>query len=149
VFETGDLSTVALIRRLRPDIGSEFPAAPDALVLHGYRVDASEQEVLSAIPTLTLEKVRKFSYPNLFYSEIRSGFVHEGDTTSLGSSHPGGTRTADISYMNVIEKPYRRIHFSVEWLCKVAEAIGRNCASDFYLPRNPLPVAWWLDGGGV
>jgi len=68
----------------------------DSLVLDGHRADASEDEVHTAAPSLPVPKIREFTYPNLFYSEIRSGFVHEGDTTSLGSSHPGGTRTADI-----------------------------------------------------
>ncbi len=148
LHESGDQGSVAGLRRLRPQVFWLFPETAGTLVLHGD-CDASGKEVIAACPALSSSKIREFSYPNLFYSEIRSGLVHEGDTTERGSTHPGGTRPADISYANVIHKPFRRIHFSISWLSKVAESIAENVAPEIYNPRFPLPPKWWLDGGGI
>ena len=149
LHESGDRANLAGLQKLRPDAISLFPAMVDTKVLDGSRSDASEAEVQLACPNLTVAGIRKFSYPNVFYSEIRSGFVHEGDTTNRGSSHPGGSRKTDISYMNVLQKPFRRIHFSIEWLSNVAESIAANAFEDVYKPRAPLPKTWWLQGGGA
>lgn len=148
-FESGDQATVRCLGTLRPQAIATFPAMVDTLVLDGSRSDASQAEVLAACSNLPVPAVREFSYPNVFYAEIRSGFVHEGDTTEFGSSHPGGTRQADISYANVINKPYRRIHFSLDWLCRLAESIAGNAAADVYKPRSALPKHWWVEGGSA
>lgn len=146
LHESGDPINVQALRALRPNVISLFPAMVSTSVLNAEASDASEQEIEAACPNLTIKAIRKFSYPTLFYSEIRSGFVHEGGTSPRGSSHPSGNRTADISYTNVIEKPYRRIHFTVGYLGRVAESIASNATPEIYQPRKALPTVWWLDG---
>lgn len=148
-FEANDNLTVECLRKLRPEAIATFPAMVDTLVLDGTTSDASEADVLAACPHMDSPSVREFAYASVFYSEIRSGFVHEGDTTEFGSSHPGGMRQADISYANVIDKPYRRIHFSIDWLCRLAESIAINATADIHKRPFPLPTLWWLEGGAA
>jgi len=145
---SNDLTNLASLRNMRPNVIYLAPVMVDSSVLDAEISDSTESDVRAACPTLAAKELRKFSYPNLFYSEIRSGFVHEGDTTSSGSSHPqpGGSGTADISYVNRIDAPYRRIHFSVKWLGRVAESIASGTATAIYQPRQPVPRVWWLDG---
>ena len=46
-------------------------------VLTGDLVDKPEQEVVRLCPSLGLREIRRFSYANLLYKEIRCGYVHE------------------------------------------------------------------------
>jgi hypothetical protein len=148
LYESGDSANVQALQALRPNVIFLFPAMVSTSVLNAEASDASEHEIQAVCPDLTITVIRRFSYPTLFYSEIRNGFVHQGRTSPFGSSHPSpsGNRTADISYTNVIEKPYRRIHFSVSYLGRMAESIASNAAPEIHLPRKPLPAVWWLDG---
>jgi hypothetical protein len=143
----GDEDTVRALRKLRPDVLRWFPEEPDGLVINGSEADASESEILALCPGLPLVTLRECSYPALFYTHIRSGYVHEGDVGKFGSGRHGGRNRSEISYSNVMKWPFRRIHFDVRWLCQLAESIARGASGDLYQERPPLPKVWWLGGG--
>jgi len=69
------------LKRMRPAELRYFPEEMDGHVCVGDTVDASESDVLQACPQLTVKDVRKWSYPAVFYREVRSGFVHELNPT--------------------------------------------------------------------
>ncbi len=115
-------------------------------VLVGDEVDKSETEILSECSTLTAKALRKHSYANLLYGEIRSGYAHQYRPGERADSWSMTTGDAAISYINWIENPDRHIHLHVSWISKLtlttAEAVDAAAAS---LPRTPLPP-WWVAG---
>ena len=51
-----------------------------------------------------------------------------------------------VSYVNLVGHPTRQIHFHLEWMGEIVEAlaIGLDRASATF-PRNE-PTAWWVHG---
>ncbi len=141
----GPAGGVGELEKLCPEVVGFFPSMPDSLVLDGDRADRDESDVKRACPSIPLPMIRKHSYPALFYEHIRSGVVHEYSPTKFASIFPGGSRDTPISYSNVIERPFRRIYFKLDWVFKVASSIASNAEPDIRA-RNRLPHVWWLAG---
>lgn len=75
-------------------------------VLTGEEVDQHENEIRSLYPTLSAKFLRRFSYANLLYEEVRSAYVHEyspgGRADSWSMTSKEG---ASISYVNWVNDP--------------------------------------------
>ena len=117
----------------------------DSLVLSGDDVDVLEEDIIKTCPNLKLSDIRKSSYANIFYEEVRSSYVHEykaGDKSD--SSSMTGTKNAKVSYTNTINEE-RRIHFHIAWLSEVALLAAKSVDSLQTIPL-PTPSKWWLEG---
>lgn len=140
-----DAKNVAALAAARPEAFQQFPG-PYFLVVDGETVDLPEAEVQSACPSLHLKEIREFSYPNVFYRQVRSGYVHEYGPTPFASQYPGGGETAPIiTYLNRNDRPFRRIHFSAEWLAAVVEGIAEQVYPVWCTRKAPPAPPWWLD----
>lgn len=96
-----------------------------ARVLTGDEVDRSEAETNRVCPSLSGKEMREFSYANLLYEEIRSGYAHEyRPGTRADSLAMTSVRTAPVSYVNWVNHPDRHIHFHAEWIAQVALAVA-------------------------
>jgi hypothetical protein len=115
-------------------------------VLLGCEVDCDEELVLNIVPTLNSIIIREFSYPNLFYKEVRSSIVHEYQTSLSASSHPMTKKSAYISYVNYAHPPSRKIFFHFDWLVDILHSI--TCSLEHKIDSSPfkLPNEWWIDG---
>lgn len=126
----------------------------DFQVLRARDTDKSEMEVLDVCPNLPTKILRKYSYPSIFYEEVRSRLVHEYKTGEKTDSWAvAATDEDEISYGNwrrnplVDNRPIRRIHFPIHWLISIAKSVAESV--DLKPPKDPLedPRAWWLSGG--
>jgi hypothetical protein len=117
-------------------------------ILIGDNIDRSETEILTVCNTLSSKELRKHSYANLLYKEIRSGYAHEYRPGECAESWPQTGKVARVSYVNWLDdnKPQRRIHFHVDWVANLAvetaKVVDSIAAS---LPRE-RPSSWWIDG---
>ncbi len=119
----------------------------DGRVLSGDDVDTTEEDLLQLCPMLGLSLVRRFSYANLLYEEIRSSYAHEytpgprSDSWGMGSTHADG----HVSYTNRINSEQdgvdRLIYFSVCWLADIALSVEKNIRP---LKPDREFSAWWL-----
>ncbi len=117
----------------------------DSLVLLGNDIDKSENEIHSLLSTLDLKTIRKYCYANIFYEEVKSGYVHEYAAGEKSDSHPmSGARDAKVSYTNIINSP-RRIHFHISWLREAALSTAGSADSIISLPLDK-PPKWWIEG---
>ena len=56
-------------------------------------MDLTEDELLALDPKLSAKVLRRFSYWNVFYKHVRSGYTHEYHTTDSASAFPQDRRT--------------------------------------------------------
>jgi hypothetical protein len=147
LHSAGDQSCIASLAALRPEGFRDFPGTFELLVVTGGDVDLSEVEVRRACPTLAVRTIRKFSYPRVFYENVRNGYVHEYGPTPFASRYPGGKSLAPIvTYLNSASPPFRKIHFNIEWLCAVVEAVAEAVFPYCCGKSAPQAPPWWLDG---
>lgn len=134
------------LKRFRPNVLRYFPEQVDGNVVTCETADASEAVLLRECPTLTKKDVRWWSYPAVFYREVRSGFVHELNATQTASHRPAGSSGEAITYRNDMRRPHRRIHFELEWLCTVVEQLADRAHADWNCRRARCGLRWWIDG---
>ena len=121
-------------------------------ILQGDDVDRTENEVLRICPCLELKELRKHSYANLLYTEIRSSYMHEyGPGHGADSWHMTKRQTATISYNNwgilqdPMSEPERHIHYHFDWVSRLLLGVARNVdAKGDCLPNRP--DHWWVEG---
>lgn len=116
-----------------------------SLILLGRDVDILENDIVRLCPNLKLSDIRKSSYANIFYDEVRSSYVHEYRAGDKSDSSPMTSAiNAKVSYINTIREE-RRIHFHIAWLGEVALLAAKNADS---LQEIPLatPTKWWMEG---
>ena len=117
----------------------------DSLVLTGDVVDKTEKEILSVCDTISQRYIRTFSYANLLYQEIRSGYVHEYGPGNKADTWPMTSKSnVYVSYVNKLGED-RRIHFHIDWLLKISSETAQ-IVSNLMLPLE-IPKVWWIDGG--
>lgn len=116
-------------------------------VLIGSKVDKFENEIIGLCPRLSLNEVRKFSYANLLYGQVRSSYAHEYRPGQLANSWPmTSDQSSPASYVEWFDKPIRRIHFHIPWLVKIAVTLADSIdAVSTTLPRVD-PAKWWVEG---
>jgi len=93
--------------------------------------------------------LRKHSYANLFYTEIRSYLFHEYTTSDRAENFSMTQREAFVSYVNVSVKPKRRIFFHFEPLKIIALNIAENFDNTADSKGFEKPTKWWIDGGNL
>ena len=117
-------------------------------VLLGDKVDKFESEILAVCNTFSLKEIRKCSYANLLYEEIRSGYAHEYRPSDRAYQRAQTSRSASISYVNQLDKtnkPHRLIHFHIDWVANLAVKTAKVVDAAAVLPREQ-PSNWWIDG---
>lgn len=129
--------------------GGAFGAGQDSRVLTAHDVDMTEHEVFDACPDLGLVQIRRFSYPSIFYSQVRSALVHEYRVGRGADGYAMTTRDADVSYANELinGEVVRKIHFHPEWLVAVARSIAAGASNLSAAAALKAPSRWWLEGG--
>lgn len=146
MHERKNTSALAGLRSLRPAILRQFPEEVDGNVCTGETADASEEQVVDVCPGLTLADIRWWSYPAVFYREVRSGYVHQLNPTEQASHFPGGKSSAPVSYRNCMSRPFRRIYFEAGWLCEVVESMALSAYPDWQRDSSRCAIQWWIDG---
>lgn len=172
-FRTGGPDTT---RVSAPLLAAEFPQLrhglgvcemPLCLTGHMDKTEADVRSMCAAANNSDGEKaVRRYSYANLLYKQVRCGFIHEyrpGVSATDGDELKGiaGVECDEISYVNMLEKvgnmpvTKRLIHFPLKWISAVVLAVAAGIdderSKQSKIPRENLglakPDAWWIDGG--
>ena len=150
-FSSTNVSVPVLVKRLSEAakqeatvIKSQLLNFSPSLVLTS-EIDKSESDILNVCGTLDSREIRRCSYANLLYEQVRSGYTHEYKPGGSAESLPLSQSESDVSYVNYIDD-HRRIHFPVDWISGVAkgaaEAVDKRSTS---LPKQE-PAPWWIDG---
>jgi hypothetical protein len=113
-------------------------------ILLGAEVDRSESDILIVLPAISLKTLRRYSYADLFYKELRSGMVHQYEATARVELEPMTKRKSSVSYLNYGSS--RRIAFHFPWLVDTFRSVAENIDSDFDRLPLPPPSKWWIDG---
>ena len=130
----------------------KFLAFQSSRVLTGSEVDKMECELESICPTLMPATIRKFSYANLLYEQVRSSYAHEYRPGDKADSWPmTASKGQCASYVNRllgpgIPKTERLIHFHIAWLTTLAvDLAGAIDAISDTVPHQK-PKSWWIHG---
>jgi hypothetical protein len=153
--ETTKISVPLLIGALRSDcretkanrIQKSFMNFHSSLLLTGDEVDKTEDEILQVCGSLTLKEIRKYSYANILYQEVRCNYMHEyhsgkkADFWAMTSN-----QQAKISYGNWEGDPNRHIYYHFDWILELTSNLA--IVGDSMTNRLPLsfPKTWWIDG---
>jgi hypothetical protein len=115
-------------------------------ILTGDQVDKNETDIRAAGHNISLKFIRRSSYANLLYREVRCSYTHEGKIGQAAESSPQTESATHVSYFNWSIPPHRRIHFPVDWMWALTK--GAADAVDRVSPIPPLqhPQKWWLEG---
>ena len=172
-FRTGSPDTT---RVSAPLLAADFPQLRDglgvsekSLYLRGHmdKTEADMRTMCAAANIPDGEKaVRRYSYANLLYKQVRCSFIHEyqpGKSATEGDGLRGiaGVEDNEISYVNMLEEDdsvpvtKRLIHFPLKWISAVVLAVAagiddERSKQDKTTLKNlglPIPDAWWIDGG--
>jgi hypothetical protein len=158
--DTAKISIPLLVQELSPTSEAAhaetlrkafLPSSPASLITRS--VDKLESEVLRVCPQLKTERLRKVSYACLLYEEVRSSYAHQYKAGAKAESWLVSSEAAGESagYANRLVGPdlsetQKLIHFHIEWLVQVAQALARNIDAR----RGAIPVSspalWWIDG---
>ena len=122
-------------------------APPVGIIIRtGNDIDIDSDQLVLRYPCFTKPEVRKFSYADLLYGEVRCGLVH---AYSLGKAVPFSLtkRNVLVSYVNSSdpETPSKMIHFHFNAMLSLVKGIAENLAREKALPLN-APAQWWIEG---
>ncbi len=128
----------------RLTLQSRFLDYDEVRILVDADVDRHEADIQPFSRQIDLKTLRKYSYANLFYTELRSGIVHQYQAMDKAELEPMTRRKAAVSYSNV--NSARRIVFHFAWLVETLQSVAANL--DPMLETLPLsqPPSWWIDG---
>jgi hypothetical protein len=135
------------IEKARPEM---FGPGYSTVVPLGSDVDMTDQALSRLCPTLATAELRKFSYPAVFYREIRSGLFHEYTMGKAATDWRMTEKRAEVSYVNMAwpdGRETRLIHFDMPWLTKLVLAIARRAEPSVDAAPLKDPPIWWLDEG--
>jgi hypothetical protein len=138
--EVGDM---AAVKALESTSTAAFCGDPeyDSLVLEGPSVDLPETQVCALVPHLSRKEIRHYTYPAVFYREVRSPYVHEFSSGRQSSASPMSTNENVVSYVN--QSPHRTIHFGMGFLDAVVRSIAASADNVFANAPLRLPATWW------
>ena len=127
-------------------VENKFLNFGDSMVLLGDKIDKFDSEIQAVCNTLSFKEIRECSYPSLLYKEIRSNYVHEYCSGDHADSIPMTSKIANVSYVNWVDDPHRRIHFHIDWIVSITIEIAKAVdAISSNLPHK-LPSCWWIEG---
>lgn len=116
-------------------------------IVTGKDVDKTEGDIAARFPMIHTKDIRKCSYANLLYHEIRCGYSHQYRPGLRADSWPmTGDLAVPVSYINRVSDPDRYLHFHVNWVAELAITIAEAIDSDVQTIPRTLPLKWWLDG---
>lgn len=119
-------------------------------ILTDDEIDLPEPEVKNLCPTLPVEKLRSYSYPNVLYEEVRSGYAHEYCPSARAEASPMTCKAdVSVSYINRADATHRLVHFHSGWLFELARGIARRLDELGDVLEVPKPAVWWINGGSV
>ena len=154
-LNTTQISVPMLARHLRQSAkNNEYQHIRDAWlnfsksrVLTGKDVDRDETEVLRLCGTISVKEMRKCSYANLLYCDVRSGYAHEYRPGDRADSCPM-TQDPDsaVSYTNLLDDPERLVHFHVDWVAELALEIAQAIDHVATCVPRTAPTKWWIEG---
>ncbi len=129
------------------DLVSRVDAFGASRILTSSDIDIPEARAVATCPEINLEVLRQHSYASLLYRELRCAYSHEYRSGPNASEHPmSGVTNEPVSYVNLVGHPTRQIHFHLEWLGDVVEALAKGLdGAGATLPRED-PDAWWVHG---
>lgn len=155
-FESNGKTDLASILKLHID-----SCVPLGTIPRGDIVDLSEKDVEKLLgASFCRIEVRKRSYANLLYEELRCSYSHEfkpGDRVEVhrpsrlyiepGVFYQPYTRRDSNTSEIPLEPSFYQIYFDLPW---IGEAI-KKCARAVDEMENQLPLkppqSWWIDGG--
>lgn len=126
--------------------------------------DQTESEVLSLCDSSQHQEckkiIRRYSYANILYQDVRSGFAHTylpSDRVNSVDQLTGifSRDGSEVSYVNrLAQTSMRQIHFPLERIAVIAKNVARGmdaeCTqSSKYIAENIgliPPVSWWIEG---
>ena len=126
--------------------------------------DHYEEDIINLCPRLALPEIRKYSYANLLYEQIRCNYAHQYRIGPSASEHDSlrqkqimDINESDISYVSVIGDNVsflQVIYFPLKWIASVVQSVAKGL--DVELSRQgkmpfddlclDIPNPWWLDG---
>jgi len=125
-------------------VKSSFLKFNHGRILTDMDVDKNENELKAVLEKLDLRSIRKYSYACLFYTEFRSGLVHEGEVSENAYPVPITQRQAAVSYSNW--ESSRLIVFHFPWIIEILRSIAFNLDPIFESLPLPSPKRWWTEG---
>lgn len=126
---------------------NEFMNYGHTRVLNCNEVDKTEDEIIMICSNLNSQEIRKFSYANILYQEVRCNYVHEYNSGKRADPFPMTRKNnACVSYTNWVNNPYHHIHFHFDWIKEIVLTIAK--ALDNFKETLPLkyPESWWIEG---
>jgi len=119
----------------------------DTRVLTSDDVDKNINDIINDFPDADIKTLKKHSYANLLYEEIRSGYAHEympgtrSDSLAMGF----GRANSHVSYVNMASKLDRLIYLSISWLSLLVREVVENLTVLDEKPIFQNYSDWWLD----
>ena len=126
---------------------NEFMNYGHTRVLNCDEVDKTEDEIIMICSNLNSQEIRKFSYANILYQEVRCNYIHEYYSGKRADPFPMTRKNnACVSYINWVNDPYRHIHFHFDWIKEIILTVAN--ALDNFEETLPLkyPESWWIEG---
>jgi hypothetical protein len=153
----------------------KYAAGTLSSIYDPHEIDVTEEKILELVPDLSRREIRKCSYANIIYSDLRSGLVHKYEPTDSVAEF-GWSRSGDrMAYINNLIMPdekdvktfadqykielqeardalaqtQRRIYFPFDY---IRDVITGAANSLFAYWRNAselsrtVPTDWWMDG---
>jgi hypothetical protein len=134
---SGRSQEASAIAKIRP--GFPFPR-----VVTEEEIDLDETEVQTALPSLQLKKIRQYSYPVIFYEQVRSSVVHESEIGDNVTPRPMANSGRTVSYENYCST--RRVHFHIPWLVEIARSIAASVDRQYSSLSIAAVNSWWVEG---
>ncbi len=140
-----------------------------------HQIDVTEEKILELAPNVLLRDIRKCSYANIIYSDLRSGLVHEYGPTGNVAQHGWNKSSDQLAYINHLIMPdekdvktfadeykieiqeardalaqtRRRLYFPYEYI-RDAIAVAANSLFAYWTSAPMLsrtePTNWWIEG---
>jgi len=157
------------------ETGNGLYASALSEIIEPEDIDVAEDKIQTIVPVLKLSEIRKSSYANIIYTDLRSGLIHEYEVSG-NLSWFGRARNGDkICYMNFIEFPaendvqnlakkhsikpeeardalsrtQRRLFFPYTYIKEVVVTSAISLFEYWEATskfEQPYPLKWWADG---
>jgi len=136
-----------LVKKVRSTHPQAFPPYKlDTLVVTSEDVDKPEDELVALVPELDTWQLRKFSYGDVFYRNVRSGYTHLYRPKEYARDYSMADETKSVRYVNVNNLAYRPIYFPIAWVADLVESVLTRVTTSGSKQPLPDPQSWWVNG---